>query len=166
MKAFTIFSFVFLFFLNAYSLNWTRIYGGSGSEEGLGVIEDQEGYYVVCGWTNSFGSGGKDVYVLKVDSMGDTVWTRTYGGTGDDSGKEIFQITDGGYLIAGNSNSFSSGGLNEIYVIRLNNSGDTVWTRTYADTVNIYMTASEILSDEGLVVSTLNIDSSGYTFTT
>lgn len=162
MKTFAIFFFVFLFSLKTYSLNWTWTFGGSGSEEGLCVIEDQEDNYVVCGWTNSFGAGGSDVYVLKVDSMGDTVWTRTYGGTGDDSGEEIFQTSDGGYLIAGNSNSFSAGGLNEIYVLRLDNDGDTLWTGTYGDSVNIYMTASEILSDEGLVVSTLNIDSSGY----
>lgn len=134
------------------------------------MIEDSEGYYVVCGWTNSFGAGGKDVYVLKVNSMGDTVWTRTYGGTGEDSGKEIFQTSDGGYLIAGNSNSFSSGGLNEIYILRLNNSGDTVWTRTYGDTIGIEMTAAEILDEDGMIISgrignhnpyLLKIDSSG-----
>ncbi|GAJ22610.1 unnamed protein product, partial [marine sediment metagenome] len=49
------------------------------------VIETTGGGYVLAGWTRSFGSGGKDVYLLKIDVNGDIVWTRTYGGVNDDS---------------------------------------------------------------------------------
>jgi len=113
---------------------WTRTYGGSGSEFGWCVQQTRDGGYIISGETSSFGAGGEDVYLIKTDAHGDTLWTRTYGGIYDDyGGKSVQQTYDGGYIVAGATYSFGPGILNypNVYLIKTNSQGDTVWTRWY-----------------------------------
>ena len=108
---------------------WTKTYGGTNYDQGNYVRQTTDGGYIITGSTNSFGSGGEDVYLIKTNSNGDTLWTKTYGGTNNDIGYCIQQTTDGGYIIAGYTQSFNSGG---VYLIKTNVSGDTLWTKTYS----------------------------------
>jgi hypothetical protein len=75
----------------------------------------------VAGYTNSFGAGSYDFYLVKTNSQGDTLWTRTYGGSYGGAAYSVHETTDGGYIAAGN----------DFYLVRTNNQGDTLWTRTY-----------------------------------
>ena len=108
---------------------WTRTYGGANDEHGYSVQQTSDGGYVIAGGTDSHGAGGYDVYLVKTKSNGDTLWTRTYGGTGDDEGRSVRQTSDGGYIVAGYTKSFDAGS-DELYLIKTNASGDTLWTRT------------------------------------
>jgi hypothetical protein len=112
---------------------WTRTYGGAGNEEGWSVQQTSDTGYIVAGWTQSFGAGGYDVYLIKTNASGDTLWTKTYGGTNDDVGWSVQQTSDTGYIIAGYTGSFGAGYL-DVYVIKTNASGYTLWTRTYGGT--------------------------------
>jgi len=105
-----------------------RVYGGGGDDEGWGVRQTADGGFVIVGTTSSLGNGGKDVYLIKTDAAGRQQWARTYGGAGNDEGRDVDQTTDGGYVIVGSTLSFSSGG-NDMYVIRTDANGDTLWTR-------------------------------------
>ena len=107
---------------------WTRTYGGTGSDEGYSVQQTADGGYIVAGMTTSFGAGGGDVYLVKTNASGDTLWTKTYGGTGDGAGYSVSQTTDGGYIVAGLT---TVSGDSEIYLIKTDRAGDTQWTRTY-----------------------------------
>ena len=71
-----------------------------------------------------------DVYLIKTNAQGDTLWTRTYGGAVSDMGYSVQQTPDGGYIVAGYTDSFGAGGA-DVYLIKTNASGDTLWTRTY-----------------------------------
>jgi hypothetical protein len=112
---------------------WTRTYGGSTIDEGWSVQQTADSGYIIAGCTKSFGAGWYDVYVIKTDSRGDTLWTRTYGGASDEGGYSIRQTADGGYIVAGETQSFGSGGT-DVYLVRTNGDGDTVWTRTFGGT--------------------------------
>jgi hypothetical protein len=127
----SVFFLIFIIVSPAFSQQtWQRTYGGETWDDGLSVQQTSDGGYVVTGTTNSFGAGNWDVYLIKSDANGDTVWTRTYGGANDDRGYSVQQTLDGGYIISGWTNSFGAGSW-DAYLIKTNVNGDTVWTRTY-----------------------------------
>ncbi len=108
---------------------WRRPYGGTGFEEGTSFQMEADGEYIITGFTTSFGAGGMDVYLIKTTPWGDTLWTRTYGGSQDEHGSSVQVTADGGYIITGYSNSF---GLDyQILLIRTDAMGDTMWVKTY-----------------------------------
>jgi hypothetical protein len=112
---------------------WWKAYGGIGNEEGHSVQPTTDGGYIVAGSTYSFGPGTPDsqnVYLIKSNAQGDTLWTRVYGGAGVDVGQSVQQTTDGGYIVAGYTTSFGAGH-DDAYLIKTNAQGDTLWTRTY-----------------------------------
>jgi uncharacterized delta-60 repeat protein len=110
---------------------WTRTYGGLDIERGYSVQQTSDGGYIVAGETFSFGNFWQ-VYLIKTNATGDTLWTRNYGGASDDWGRSVQQTTDGGYIVAGYTNSY--GNWYQVYLIKTNASGDTLWTRTYGGT--------------------------------
>jgi len=130
---------------------WTRTYGGPGDDEGYSVQETTDGGFIVAGFTNSYGEGNYDFYLIKTDSNGDTLWTRTYGGTGDDEGYSVQQTTDGGYVVAGYTNSFGSGNY-DFYVIKTNSFGDTLWTKTYGGPNTEWGTSVQQTIDGGYII--------------
>ncbi len=114
---------------------WTRTYGGGGYECANSVQQTADGGYVVAGGTESFGAGGRDVYLVRTSSQGDTLWTRTYGGTGDDYAFSVQQTADGGYIVAGSTYSFGAA-RGDFYLVKTDSLGDTLWTRAYGESYN------------------------------
>jgi hypothetical protein len=118
---------IFLLKLNASGDSvWACRYGGAAAENGYEVIETEDGGYIVAGSTESYGNGGKDVYVIKTDSLGGINWTSTFGGTYHDAGVAVIELSEGGYLVTG-SGHFN--GTFDGYFIRLNLFGDSLWTK-------------------------------------
>jgi hypothetical protein len=113
---------------------WTKSYGGTVGDGSYSVKQTSDGGYILTGYTFSFGEGSGDVYLIKTDSLGDTLWTRTYGSTGHDQGFYVQETTDGGFIITAGTYSFGAG-LDDVYLIKTNSLGDTLWTKTYG-TVN------------------------------
>ena len=109
---------------------WSKTYGDSLLDYGYAVQQTFDGGYIVAGWTISFGAGGRDVYLIKTNSVGDTLWTKTYGGNANDVCYNIQQTTDSGYIFVGATDNFGAGN-SDVYLIKTNSNGDTLWTRTY-----------------------------------
>ncbi len=109
-------------------VEWTRTIGGPNNDHAQSIIQATDGGYAIVGWTNSFGAGAQDVYVVKVDQTGTVQWTRTIGGSNDDNGYSIIQTSDGGYAIAGHTLSYGAGSW-DVYVIKLNSTGGLEWRR-------------------------------------
>jgi len=112
---------------------WTRTYGGAGMDYGYSVCETADSHYVITGYTTSFGAGTEDVYVIKIDAQGDTVWTRTYGGPEPDEGRGICATSDGCVVVTGRTDSYGEGN-NDLYLLKLDADGDTLWTRVFGST--------------------------------
>ncbi|MGB3340865.1 MAG: hypothetical protein WBB37_05235 [bacterium] len=131
---------------------WTRTYGGVDPDVGLAVQQTSDNGYIITGWTRSFGAGGADIYLIKADSLGDTLWTRTYGGVLDDQGLSVQQTFDNGYIIAGWTASFGGGDI-DIYLVRTDSSGDTLWTGTYGSVDRDKGNAVLQIADGGFIVA-------------
>lgn len=80
---------------------WTKTYGGIAEDKSYEVYQTKDGGYAILAETRSFGAGNYDVWLLKTDSIGDTLWTRTYGGEYPDYCRSLQQTTDGGYIMTG-----------------------------------------------------------------
>jgi len=112
---------------------WMRTYGGPDNDGLVQAIYASDGSIVAVGYTYSSGAGAMDVYAVKVDAAGDTVWTRALGGSGRDYGYGLCEAPGGGYALAGYTTS-AGAGAEDVYVIRLDAGGNPVWARTYGGT--------------------------------
>ncbi len=112
---------------------WTRTYGGAGSDVGYSVKQTNDGGFIIAGATNSFGAGDYDIYLIKTNQFGDTLWTKIFGGTGQDYGSEVQQTSDGGYIVIGSTDSFNNS-RDDLYLIKTDDNGDTLWTKVYGGT--------------------------------
>lgn len=130
-----------------------RRYGGTSDDAARSVQQTSDGGYIIAGYTGSFGAGQDDVYLIKTDSSGDTLWTRTYGGASDyDLASSVQQTFDGGYIIAGGTASFGAG-LEDVYVVKTNSLGDTLWTRTYGCALYDAGFSVQQTSDGGYIIA-------------
>ncbi len=100
---------------------WTKTYGGSENDWGNSVVQTTDGGYIIAGHTYSYGAGTPDssnVYIIKTDANGDTLWTGTYGDREWNYGQSVVQTADGGYIIAGETYA-NGAGFSDVYLIRL-----------------------------------------------
>lgn len=112
---------------------WTKTYGGPDDDEGRAIAQTSNQGYMIVGWKTSISTGSKDIYLIKTDADGDTLWTKTYGGTDAEYGVDFKQTGDGGWIILGETFSYGAG-FNDIYIIRTDSLGDTLWTKIYGGT--------------------------------
>ncbi len=114
---------------NGYT-QWQRTFGGINVDQSFSVKQTRDSGLVIAGYTNSFGHGGYDMYVIRTDRNGDTLWTKTYGGSNWDFAYSIDTTNDGGFIVAGGTYSYGKGD-EDMYLVKLNALGDTLWTKTY-----------------------------------
>jgi hypothetical protein len=111
---------------------WTKAYGGMNDEFGYSIIQTDSGY-IASGFTKSFGAGLEDIYLIKMDTAGNLIWSKTIGGTDTDVAPSIQQTTDGGFILSAYTQSFGVG-LHDACLIKINQVGDTLWTKTFGGT--------------------------------
>jgi len=111
------------------NLQWGKTVGGTGLDRAFSIIQTTDGGYISAGWTNSFGAGGSDMYIVKLSSSGTLIWSKTVGGTNNDAGYSIIRTTDGGYAVTGSTNSFGAGNY-DMYIVKLDVNGNTCGNST------------------------------------
>jgi hypothetical protein len=131
---------------------WTRAFGGTSEDCGYSVRQTACGGYVIAGYTRSYGAGSYGAYLIQTDSLGDTLWTRTYGGALADYGYSVQQTADGGYIIAGSTRSFGAG-YSDVYLIKTNRNGIRTWDRTFGGTSDDYSYSVHQTSDGGYIIA-------------
>ena len=152
-------------FAGAPDTLWTRTYGGTKDEYCYQVQQTSDGGFILVGSTSSLGTTEMpDVYVIRTDSNGDTIWTKTYGGDSTDIGYSIQQTSDGGFIITGSTNSFGDSN-DDVYLVRIDSIGDTLWTRTYGGAKMDKGSSVQETSDEGFIITGETLSFGVYQFT-
>ena len=143
---------------------WTKTFGGINQDYCSSIQNTSDGGFIILGSTNSFGAGNYDVYLLKIDSIGNLLWSKTYGGVARDNGYSIVQTTDGGFIIAGETKSFGVN-FHDVYLIKTNSNGDTTWTKSFG-IINIDIRFSDIqqTTDGGFIIVGDFLDNQTYDF--
>ena len=131
---------------------WTRTLGGTGNDEGYSVQQTIDGGYIIAGRTMSYGAGSSDVYLIKTNANGDSLWTRTFGGSSSDEGYSVQQTIDGGYIIAGRTMSYGAGG-SDVYLIRTDASGSEEWSQTFGGSSGDYGYSVQQTTDGGYIIT-------------
>jgi len=108
---------------------WAKTFGGPGLDVGMAVIETSDEHYLVTGYTESFGAGESDLYLVKVNAAGEKVWDKTFGGTGPEMGLSLIEASDGNYVIAGATGSHSSN--SDVYLVKTDTDGNELWTKAF-----------------------------------
>jgi hypothetical protein len=134
------------------NMQWNKTYGGTSGDYGYSVIQIGSEGYVIVGYTNSFGAGNADVYLVKTNLVGTMLGSMTYGGSNIDLGYSVIQSTDGGYVIAGYTNSFGAGN-NDVYLVKTDATGNMQWNKTYGGTLNEEGLSVVQSSDSGYVIA-------------
>ena len=109
---------------------WDKTYGGRDYDWADLIIQTTDGGYAIAGVTYSKSAGKSDFWVIKLDNQGNIIWEKTYGGRDDDWAYSIIQTTDGGYVIAGKTES-KVAGVTDAWIIKLDHEGNIIWDQTY-----------------------------------
>ncbi|MBC7862533.1 MAG: hypothetical protein IAF38_06115, partial [Bacteroidia bacterium] len=131
------------------SIQWTKTIGDFGNEVAYGISVATNGDYIIAGETNSLGNGG-DVYVARLTSAGNLLWTRSVGGNGSDYSREITSTTDNGCAVIATTGSYGHGG-DDAYVIKLDSNGVVQWNIAIGD-VNTDGGQGILASSDGNIV--------------
>jgi hypothetical protein len=131
---------------------WTKTFGGTDNDFGLSIQQTTDGGYILVGETYSFGAGNDDVYLIKTDANGDSLWTKAFGGIGNDFGNSIEQTTDGGYIIGASTYSFGAGNV-DVYLIKTDANGDSLWTKTFGGTAYDGLRSVQQTIDGGYIIA-------------
>ena len=112
------------------NLVWEKPFGGNGDDRANAVKQDKDLGFLVTGYTTSSGNGGSDLLLLKVDEKGQLISKNTYGGSKNDSGKDLHLTSDGGYVIIGDTNSKGAGN-SDAWLLKFNSKGILELDKTY-----------------------------------
>ncbi|MBI5774163.1 MAG: immunoglobulin domain-containing protein, partial [Verrucomicrobia bacterium] len=156
---------------------WERSYGGTGHDLLYSMQQTPDGGYILGGDSGSGADGNKstagfgsdDFWVVKLDSNGDKVWDKSYGGTATDQTPRVATTADGGYIFAGKTQSGATGnkttpayGSYDIWIVKVDSSGTKQWEQAIGDSNTEYPYSVEQTSDGGYIISG-NLGGSGDT---
>ncbi|MFH1197122.1 MAG: T9SS type A sorting domain-containing protein [bacterium] len=121
---------------NNGNILWEKTYGGIGTDIGQSICQTNDNGYLICGNTTSYGAGEDDIYLIKINEVGDSIWTKTIGCNKSDMGYKAISTKDDHYLIVGSTGLYDSPGVSsghnrEIYLVKTDLTGNVVQFKTY-----------------------------------
>jgi len=133
-------------------VEWSRAVSGTDDDRGYSVVQTTDGGYAVAGYTETTSPGSSDFLLMKFSVLGAMEWYRTVGGTSDDCGYSVVQTTDGGYAVAGWTNSFGAG---DLLLMKFSSIGSVEWAKVAAGTAAIWYQSYSVVqaSDGGYAVA-------------
>jgi predicted secreted protein len=139
-----------------YPPEWSRTYGGLYTDGAESIVCTSDAGYAIIGTTHSFGAGAFDVWLIKTDKSGSVQWNKTYGGASYDRVLSLVLTSDGGYALAGHTNSFGVG-YDDFWLVKTDSAGNMQWNKTYGYWSAEYARSLVQTSDGGYAIA-------GYTY--
>jgi len=149
------------------NIQWQKALGGILTDWFESIQQTTDGGYIAAGTSTSNdgdvpgNNGATDYWIVKLNSAGDTLWTKTYGGSGEDRSYDMIQTADGGYILAGVTNSndgdvSGNNGMLDYWIVKLDTMGDIQWQKTLGGTSNDYAySIRQAIDGEYIVVGIL-----------
>jgi hypothetical protein len=143
---------------------WSKNYGGSSDDYAKTIIRTNDNSYMIAGYSNSRdgdvvgNKGGYDEWVVKIDLAGNKQWAKTFGGATDDFGNGLVTTADGGYMLAGYTNSTNGdvtrpGGDFGGFLVKFDGNGNKTAVSTYGDSFDNFTSALINTLDSGYLLS-------------
>jgi uncharacterized delta-60 repeat protein len=110
---------------------WAKTYGGTYYDNAYSVQQTSDGGYIVAGYAEFFSAGSYNIFLIKTNANGNIIWAKIYGGPYWEDAFSVQQTSDGGYIVAGRTNSFNGGGSYDIFLIKTDANGNIIWAKTY-----------------------------------
>lgn len=111
---------------------WSRAYGGLENDLCTTAAMTADDGYILAGYTESWGEGGRDFWIVRTDVNGDSLWSCTFGGGANDCCTSVQQSADGGYMLAGYTSSFGAGG-SDCWLIKMDSDLSSVYKSTLSE---------------------------------
>ena len=131
---------------------WDKTLGGSGDDSAYSLQQTSDKGYILAGYTNSFGAGDSDFWLIKTDSNGNKEWDKTFGGSHFDRAYSVQQTSDGGYILAGYTYSFGAG-KSDSWLIKTDPNGDKEWDKTFGGSEYDRAWSVQQTSDNGYILA-------------
>jgi hypothetical protein len=128
-------------------VEWNQTYGGINPDSGDDVIATSDGGYALVGGTESYGAGASDMWLVKTNSFGEVEWNQTYGGINEDRASSVITASDGGYILAGLTQSYGAGS-RDMWLVKIDADGEPEWNQTYGGAARDHADAV-IATDDG-----------------
>jgi hypothetical protein len=132
---------------------WHKAFGGTGVDRAHDVKQTNDGGFILTGYTSSSGAGLDDMLLIRTDSLGNEIWTKTFGGTGRDYGQSVQQTSfDGGFIVAGYTLSFGAGG-EDMWLVRTDMNGNMIWNKTLGGSSSDVAYSVQQTLDGGFIIT-------------
>jgi len=147
--------------LEPHNLVWSQTFGGSGGDHAKSVQQTADGGYILAGCTQSYGAGNSgDAWLVKTDATGVEQWSQTFGGSRYDAAESVQQTTDGGYILAGYSESYGAksfgfgvGANDNAWLIKTDAMGVEQWSQTFGGSKDDYIYFVQQTTDGGYILA-------------
>lgn len=131
---------------------WSKKYPGIAYDSLNYINQTTDNGYIVIGTTSSYGAGGYDIWIMKTDNSGNMIWQKTYGGPSGDYGQQIKQTNDGGFILIGNTLSYSLGNNYDVWVIKIDGNGNLQWQKIFAGQYYDEVKSINLTSEDGYII--------------
>jgi hypothetical protein len=132
--------------------SWVKSFGGTGSDKGYSVQQTTDGGYIITGTADAYNTGTYSLWLIKTDSSGNQSWARVFGAAGwNYAGYSVQQTSDGGYIVAGQENSFGAGGY-DVWLIKTDSTGNQTWNKNFGGVGDDKGYSVQQTSDGGYVI--------------
>ncbi len=134
------------------NIQWQNTFGGTANDYAYSVSQTSDGGYVLTGFTESYGAGSRDLWLIKTDELGNLLWSNTVGLSNWDEGRAVIQTDDQGFIVSGSITSYFTGTV-DVLLAKFNSSGELMWTKSYGESGSESGLSVQQTADGGYVIA-------------